>query len=329
MPNKRRSENVQIVIGKESTFNQGQPSPDGYAFPFAQLELEKTQETGQSNIIRGDPYESQPILGMWRVRGSLLCAASLETAPRIARLIGGAIASSGASAPYTHTIKGSTNMQSIWIERWHTDAAKGDRFFGVLVTGLELAVAGRNPAPVIFNCTLLGTGAPATNWMNQSTRYDTTPDTTLLSGPFHSLADVSLLIDGAAPSADIEGVTVRITREADAIDLLDGNLYSADIVPKAYQVTADITGLWADTDSLRSLHATTKNLKVRVTKPGDATRYFEIEIPSAYLTLAETGRVSGMGPIRQRLAARGYFDSGANSSWLMTVKNDTSSYPSW
>lgn len=326
---KRRSENVQVVIGKESTFNQGQTTPDGYAFPFAELQLNKVQDVGQSNIIRGDPYESKELLGMWRVQGQLRAAATLETVPRLARLIGGAISTSGAAAPYTHTIKGSTSAPSIWIERWHTDAGRGDRFFGVRLTSVELAVGGRQAAPVILTCGLVGTGAPTSNWQNQTTRYDTAPDTTMLSGPFHSLADATLLIDGAAPSAHIESVNVKIELDVDPIDAIDGNLYSADLAPKWYVVTANLTGLWEDTDTLRALHDTVKNLKLKVVKSSDPTRYFQVEIPSAHITLQDTGNVSGVGPIRQQLQVRGFYDATATSSWVVTVSNETSSYSTW
>lgn len=325
----RRSENVQVVIGKESTFGQGQTTPDGYAIPFAQLQLGKTRETGQSPILRGDPYESAPFLGMYRVRGSLRAAATLETIPRLARLIGGAISTSGASAPYTHTIKGSTSTPSIWAEKWFTDVGKGDRFFGLKIASLALAVGGRDAAPVLLDCDLIGSGHPTTGDRDQTSRYDTTPDVTMLSGPFHSLADASILIDGAAPSADITSIQIQIQLAHDPLDVIDGSYASKALISKWYEVTGRIEAVWDDTSALRALDGQTKNIKIKVVKAGDPTRYFQFEVPSAFCTISDEGAVQGSGVIRQTLEFRGYYDAAAQSSWVVTVANDTASYSTW
>ncbi len=322
----RRSENVQVVIGKESSFGQGATTPDGYQFPFAQLQLGRIQDTGQLGIIRGNPYESKPVLGMYRVSGSLRAATSLETIPRLYRLIGGAITTTGAAAPYTHTIKGSTSTPSIWVERWHSDVSKGDRFFGVVLTGLRIAVGGRDAAPVILEASLLGSGHPETGGENQGTRYDTTPDTSMMTGPFYTLADATLTIGGSAPAADITSIEIGISLAHQPVDVIDGKLVSKALAPQWYEVTGRLEGLWDDADNLRALHNTTSNITLKL---GSGTTFAQIIVPSAFITVRDVGTAEGSGPIKQQLEFRGYYDSTEQSSWKVVVTNNTTSYSTW
>lgn len=323
----RRKENVQVVIGKETTFNQGQTTPDGYQFPFAQLSGGITREFGKSPILRGDAFESQPILGMYRGNFRLRAAATLETVPRLFRLIGGAISTSG-TGPYTHTVKGATDgsTPSIWVEKWHTDVAKGDLYYGLKLASIQLAVAGRQAAPVLLEVALASAGKQD---VNRTTRYDTTPITSMMSGPFPTLAEVSVLVDGAAPAGSITGAQIQVQLAQDPIDLLDGQYYSAGLAQRWYEVSGQIEGLFDDADYLRGLDGLTKAISIKVTKPGDPTRYFELKVPSAFLHITDVGDVSGSGTITQRVEFTGYFDAGAGSSWVCTTVNDTSGYGTW
>jgi len=322
-----RKENVAVVIGKETTFNGGQTTPDGYQFPFAQLSGGITREFGKSPILRGDAFESQPFLGMYRGNLRLRAAATLDAVPRLYRLVGGAVTTTG-TGPYTHTIKGATDggTPSFWLEKWYSDASKGDLFYGLKIAAIQLAVAGRQASPVLLDVAIASAGKED---IDRTTRYDTTPITSMMSGPFHTLADVSLLIDGVAPAGSITGAQVQIQLAQDPVDLLDGQYYSAQLSQRWYEVTGQIEGLFDDADYLRGLDGLTKAVAIKVTKPGDATRYFKVEVPAAFLHITDVGDISGAGAITQRVEFTGYYAAGAASSWVCTVVNDTSSYSTW
>jgi hypothetical protein len=266
---------------------------------------------------------------MRRVRGSLRAAFTLETAVRLGRLIGGAITTTGSAPTYTHTVKGATDTPSIWAEKWYSDVSKGDRFFGVKLTSFGITVGGRDAAPVLIDCDLLGSGHPETGYRDQSSRYDATPDTTMLAGPFLSLADATVLIDGSAPSADITSIQLSVSLAHSPLDVLDGKVVSKALVSQWYEVTGRVEGLFDDSSALRALDGTTHSVAVKITLPTDSAKYVQLEIPSCYITVADEGQVQGSGPIRQSLALRGYYDSTAQSSWKLVVANGTSGYSTW
>lgn len=325
-----RSENVQVIIGRESAFGVGDTgTPIGHKLVLAAVSGGRTQEWDASPILRGDPFEGEPIYGMDRVQLTLRMATTIRTLPLILTGIG-ALAVSGTGDPYTHTAKGSsTRGNSFWIERWNSDRARGDRFYGLRPAGLRLSIGNKGPQPLLLEVPLVGSGDPSTSNRSQSTRVDATPDT-YDTDVVHTLKNATLQVGGATTSI-IEQFDLSIGFNMTPFDPLDGAAVSDDVLEDAYIVTGRLTGIFDQADTIRGYanEITRQAIVLTSPTPQDTVHPITFTVPRAACNVTADPEHSGRGPVRASVEFRAAYDSTNLSSWVVTVLNAVSSYTSW
>lgn len=325
-----RSENVQVIIGRESAFGVGDTgTPVGHKLMLAAVTGGRTQEWEASPILRGDPFEGDPIFGMNRCALTLRAAVTIRTLPLILKGIG-ALATTGTGDPYTHTAKGSaTRGDSFWIERWNADRARGDRFYGCRPAGFKLSIGNKGPQPLLLEIPIVGSGDPSTSNRSQSTRVDATPDT-YDTDVVHTLKDCTLAVGGAT-TAIIEQFDLNLAFNMTPFDPLDGASVSDDILEDAYIVTGKLTGIFDQADTIRGYASETVSRALLLTSPtpGDTVHPITFSVPRAFCAVSADPDHSGRGPVRASVEFKGVYDSTNLSSWVIAVLNAVSNYTTW
>lgn len=324
----RRGENVVVTIGAEDTFNAGQTTPAGYVVPLASVDGGRSREWDANPVLRGDPYQGDPLYGMKRTNLTLRVPVTLETVPIIMKEMGGIASATATTAPYTHTIIGynTTAPGSLWVERWFSDVTKGDLFKGCKAGGCRISVSGKQPQPLFMEIPIVGTGNDS---RATTAQYDTAADTTMTGSTVHVLKDLVLKLDTTEITATVvDGFDMTIGFAQNPFDHLDGNDYAAAVEPGWYEVTGSVTGLWDDGDTLRALEQESTATQVQLYSylPGSTTQYVIFEAGRAFFNVETDFAVSGPGPVKGTINFRGAYASGDTSSWKITVVNGTSSY---
>ena len=332
MTDYRRAENVQIVIGKETAgFGLGDTgTPEGKKLVLAQVSGGRTQEWGDSPILRGDPFQGDPIYGMQRVQLTLRAALTIGTFPFLLKKLG--TLTSNTATPVVHTGVGSTTTpDSFWLERWNADGGivRGDRFFGCRLAGMRLSASNKGPQPLILECPIVASGDPSTSNRNQSTRYDTAPDT-FDTDAVHCLKGLTVGIAGATTTL-IEQIDLSIMLDQTPIDVLDGADVSQDVVSGLYVVSGKITGLLDQADTLRGYASETVPQAITLTSPtpGSTNTPIVFGVPRGFFNVDSDPDHSGHGPVRASVAFKGAYSSTSASSWYATVANSVTSYSTW
>lgn len=327
-----RNENVQVILGRESAFGVGDTgTPAGHKLVLAAVSGGRTVEWGDSPILRGDPFQADPIYGMQRASLTLRSALTIGTLPLILKLFG-KTAVSGTGDPYTHTFKGSisdTEVNSGWIERWNADRARGDRFFGCRAAGLRVSVGNKGPQPLLLEVPIVASGDPSASNRSQSARYDATPDT-YDTQAVQCLKDATAKVGGSTTTL-IEQLDLSIMLAQTPVDILDGTDVSAEVVPAGYVVSGKLTGLFDQADTIRGYASATtpQAIVLLCPNPSDTTHPITFTVPRAFCNVTADPDHQGQGLVRASVDFKGAYDSTNTSSWVITVLNAVSTYTNW
>jgi hypothetical protein len=206
----------------------------------------------------------------------------------------------------SNVIKTGTALQTITLEKWHTDIAKGFIITGAFADKIsfKLPVSGL----VTFDATIAGF-----NVTTETTPLSSSPTAPVNEQPF-TVVNATLVKEGGAAIATLTGVDFSIDNKATALDVL-GSQVPVGYTAGMSKVTGTASAYVPDLSLyLKYQNQTGTSLEVTLT---DGTNTFDILFPNIVYTAAKIP-VQGQGAIVQNLSFTALRDPTALSNVVFT-----------
>src|SRR3972149_8041650 len=97
--------NAQVLIDAETTYKSDPASPNGRVLPIVSSSITPSRNSIESNTITGNRNKKTPGAGNINVAGDINVELSDTAFTLLLKHLLGSLTTTGASDPYTHTIK--------------------------------------------------------------------------------------------------------------------------------------------------------------------------------------------------------------------------------
>lgn len=304
---------TELRVGTEPSFGTNATAMETMPF-IPTLSLKETQNQNQSNVIEGGRDESEPFLGYKQADSSF-------SVPLDTNLIGfwfkkalGTVSTvDDGGGDYTHTFtKNDTVLESVTLEKAHTDLSTYHLGNGFMVNSFNIAFGGEDEAKLDLE--LIG------QKVTLGTSQLLTP-TTGGAGEFFQPFQCS--VTGAT---NVKNASISFNNNLDGNQYVIGDGGVRGAIPLGMiAVTGSFTALYENDTLLSSAKNSTTNtmsMKFEIS----ATKSVDFKINE--LKLEPTGiEVSSPAGLEQTFNFRAFFKAGANNSALAVIlKNQKANY---
>ncbi|MFQ5737136.1 MAG: phage tail tube protein [Thermodesulfobacteriota bacterium] len=302
--------NSRIVVDTETTFKADPGTPNGRVIPFLSCTLKAEQPLLSDESLTGSRNKSAPELGQMSVAGDLvvnLCATAHSLLFR--HLLGG-VTTTGASDPYTHTLKVGTLPVGMVFNKEFTDINQYHKYNGCRVSGMSMEVKPDGFIATTFR--FLGSKETV-----GGTAYDATPTSEAYDKftGFHGT-----ILEGGAAIATVTNFKFDIDNDLDPDVYVIGSAGEREELPEgSVLVKGSIEAFFEDDTLLAKARASTESsLKITLDKGVTPARSVELFIPE--LRFKRTGPdISGPKGIKTTLDFEGYYDNSTEASSIQVI----------
>lgn len=299
-----------LVADEETTYKADPGTVDGRLVPITSVNIKGSQELLKDGSIRGDRSDYRPKPGNINVAGSIACNLSETPHAMLLKHLLGAVTTTGAGDPYTHTLKIGALPVGLVLNKEFTGIGQYHKFNGCRIASGEFGVAPNNMVTASFNVV----GAKETV---SATPYDATI-TELAYEPFTGFE--GSILEGGAAIATVTDFKVNISNELDEDGYaLGGSGEKRDLPEGNCVVSGSIEAFFEDDTLLaKARNSTESSLKITLDKGVTPARTLEIFIPE--LVFERTGpEVSGPKGIKVPLSFQAYYDNSAEASSVQVI----------
>jgi hypothetical protein len=290
---------VKVNLVAETTPGTTPATPTMIQIPFVKIDVDQTQTTYEDNSVYADRMERYAIAGLRKPAGTLSGNLSHTN---FSPIIQTAMFNTWSS----NVIKTGTTLQTVTLEKWHVDIAKGFIITGAFADKIsfKLPVAGL----VTFDATIAGF-----NVTTETTALSASPTVPVAEQPY-TVVNATLVKEGGSAIATLTGVDFSIDNKATALDVF-GSQVPVGYVAGMSKITGTATAYVTDL-SLYAKFAGQTGTSLEVTLT-DGTNTFDILFPNIVYTAAKIP-VQGQGAIVQSLSFTALRDPTALSNIVIT-----------
>lgn len=306
-----------IVWDEESTYKTDPGTINGRVLPIISAGIKGEQALLRDDTIRGNRNKVAPDLGNLNAVGPIVVNLSETAHAAWLKHLLGAVTTTGAGDPYTHTIKVGDLPVGLVVNKEFTDIGEYHKYNGCRIASADFAVTPEGYIQVTFNAI----GAKETR---SASAYDATV-TEYAHKAFSSFQ--ASLEEGGAAIAIVTGFNFSISNELDEDGYAIGGAGErADLPEGDCVVTGNIEAFFQDDTLLAKARGSTEtSLKITLDKQVTPARSVEIFIPE--LVFGRSGpEISGPKGIKVSLPFEAYYDDSTEASTAqIIVKNGLAS----
>jgi hypothetical protein len=287
-----------VAIVAETTPGTTPATPTMLVLPYTKLDLEYAQNTYEDTSIQGDRMERFAIAGLRKVTGSLSANLShLNYAPILQTAMFNTFA--------TKVLKTGTTWNTISIEEWHPDLAKGFVTTGCFADKLSIKV------PVNGVVTIAAT-INGMNYTTETAPLSTTPTAATVEVPFTHLGGT--LLEGGSAIGYLTAIDLNIDNGATELSVL-GAQTPIGYTPGMSKVSGTITAWFQDLTLLNKfLNQTSTSINFTLS---DGTNTLQFNMPNVLYTGLKKP-VAGQGAIVMTLPFKALRDPTTSSNLVIT-----------
>lgn len=299
-----------ILIDSETTYKSDPASPDGKILPFVRESLVSKRNLIDSVTITGDRNKKRPGQGNVDVSGDIEIELSETPYATLMRHLLGSNATTGASDPYTHTIKIGALPVGLVIENGFTDIAQYFKYNGCRVAGATF----RFPKEGLCTATFRIMGAKETVGTSS---YDATP-TSMIHTPFSAFE--ATILEGGSSIATVTDVEFSIDNDLDADGFTLGGAGERKYLPEGFAIcTGTLTALFEDVALYtKAKNLTETSLKITVSHGTTPARSVEFLIPELVYE-QNAPAIEGPKGVTIKLPFRSYYDNSTEATSLQVI----------
>lgn len=290
---------VKVNFVAEVTAGTTPATPTMIQIPFVKFDVDLNTTFYEDNSIYADRMERYAIPGLRKAAGTLSGNLSHTNFSQI-------IQTAMFAAWSSNVIKTGTALQTITLEKWHTDIAKGFVVTGAFADkfAVKMPVSGL----VTFDATIAGF-----NVTTETTALAASPTVPVSEQPY-TVVNASLVKEGGSTIAVLTGIDFTIDNKATALDVL-GSAVPVGYVPGMSKVTGSASAYVPDLSLYNKYqNQTGTSLEITLT---DGTNTLDILFPNIVYT-ANKQAVSGQGAIVQQMTFTALRDPTAVSNIVIT-----------
>lgn len=308
--------NSRIVIDEETTYKTDPGTIDGRQISFLTAGIKGERSLMRDDSITGDRNKVAPDLGNLNAAGPIAANLDETSHAMLLKHLFGSNVTTGASDPWTHTLKVGSLPVGLVINKEFTDIGEYYKYNGCRIASAEFAATPEGYIAVTFN----PIGAKETR---SASPYDATP--TILAHKAFTAFNASLEEGGAAIATVTDfKFTVSNDVEEDGY-VIDGSPERADL-PEGQTLVSGTVEAFFENDTLlaKARAGTETSLKLTLDKQVTPARSIELYIPE--LIFGHTGpEISGPKGIKVSLPFEAYYNDSAEASTIQaTIKNGLS-----
>jgi len=307
-----------LAFQEETTYKTDPGTPNLTTLQFESETLSKKVGMEQSNTLRGSRNSVQPLRGDTDVSGGVNVNLAAYPA-QLWKACLGSCTTTGASAPYTHTIKVGDTVPSYLIEKGFTDIAQYFKYNGCKFSGFKLECTTKGVQKVSFD--IMGATGAASGTSFDATRTD------LGISEFDGFA-ISSLLEGGSSITGVTGISLAYSNESDGDTFtLGGGGVRGAINEGVVKVTGTIKGLFENlTLYNKAVNRTESSLLISYilgTGAGTAgNEFISFEIPELFYEVADPP-VAGPKGVSYSLNFTGFYKNDSDASPLIIVVKNT------
>ncbi len=300
----------QLLIDAETTYKSDPASPDGKIVPFVRESLSSKKNLIESNSITGNRNKKAPGGGNIDVSGDIEVELSDTAYTLLLKHLLGTNVTTGASDPYTHTMKVGDLPVGLVIDKGFTDIAQYFKYNGIRVAGATF----RFPTEGICTATFRLVGAKET--VGSST-YDATP-TSYTHVPFNAFQ--ATILEGGSSIAIVKDVEFSIENDLDLDGYTIGGAGERRSLPEGFAiVTGTLTALFEDVTLYnKAKNMTETSLKITLDRGITPARSIEFLIPELVYEQNAPVIESSKG-VLVKLPFRSYYDNSTEATSLQVI----------
>ena len=301
---------ARIVIDEEATYGSDPGAPDGELVNILSASVNPEQNLLADESLRGNRNRGTPVQGNLNVTGGLVVNLSETAHALLLKHTFGTVATTGASDPYTHTLKVGDLPVGLVINKEFTDVDQYYKFNGCKIASAEFAATPEGFIQSTFNII----GQKVTQ---DTSPYDATP-TSFVHAAFSSFqADLE---QGGSPIGTVRDFSFTISNELDEDGFaLDGDATRRDLPEGDVIVTGSFEAFFED-DTLLALATagTETSLQLTLDKGTTPARSIVFLIPELKLSLSGP-EIPGPKGVMQSFDFTAYYDDSSEATSIQAV----------
>ncbi len=312
-----RGSATQMIYDQEATFGVTPASPDAKTLYFISEGLSAKRGINKSNVIRGNRNAVKPTRGNKDAGGNINTELSPYMGTILKHLLG-SVATTGAGANKTHTIKVGSLPVGLCLEKGFTDISQFLLYNGCRINKASLEFNSEGVIP--FNLDFLAKKRTASG-----SSFDTTP-----VDLGHVAWDMmeATIEEGGSSIAIITKTTMDIENDLDGGSYVIGGQGERVSIPEgSLLVSGVVTAFFQDLTLLnKAINFTESSLRIILTRgTGDGTagnEYFEVKVPELIYEEKDP-IVTGPKGVLVELPYAAYYDNSSEASSIQMVLKNT------
>lgn len=303
--------NAYLAFDEETTYGSDPVTPNATSLIFKNESIACKQELLMDDSLTGNRNQPTPIAGALDVGGSINVNLSETAHAKLFKHLLGAVTTTGAGDPYTHTIKvGSSLPVGLVIERGYSDIAQYFKYNGCRISKGSFKFGPKALAEGTFE--IVG---------KKETVSGTAYDSTITAVAYSAFNGLNIAIqEGGATLGIASEAELSIDNQLDTDGyVMDGTGMRADLPEGQVVVTGKLKAFFENATLLnKAINKTESSLKITLDKSVTPLRSIEFFIPELHYERT-TPTVDGPKGIFVNLSFKGFYNNSAEASSLQVI----------
>ncbi len=299
-----------LSLQKESVYGTSPSSPNLILIPFLSESIQANQAGLQDDTITSSRVQKMPVPGNIDVAGSINCNLSETGTAHLLAAAFGSFTPSGATDPYTHTLKPGT-LPSLTIQKDYTDLTKYELINGCKVSKMSFSLSQNGFVTCNFDIKGKTSTISGTSFDSSITEYSSVS----AYSDYHAS-----ITEGGSSIATVKSISFEMDNDLDDSGYFIGNSgVRTDLPEGKVKVSGTLVAAFDGTTLIdKAIASTETSIIIALSKGTTPARSCTFTIPE--LKYERTSPViSGSKGLEVSLKFNAYYDDNADGTSIKCV----------